>query len=236
MARARGTGRADVSVLVGLLVAVAALALVGPRPRRWSAAGGGGSAGTGVVRSRTGRRTTGSARRERADLADVLLAVAAQVRAGAPPPVAWARALGEEQRVVEPQELEAALRRATGCGAGRRHAALRARVRGAVAGAGVAADTGAPLADVLEDLATAVEADAEQAGDLEAALAGPRATARVLSALPLLGVLVGAAMGARPWAVLTTGGVGTALGVAGAVLLVAGRLWVGALLRRAAVP
>ena len=114
--------------------------------------------------------------------------------------------------------------------------AKRARVRAVVAGSKVAFETGAPFAEVLEDLADAVAADTELEGDLEAALAGPRATARVLSLLPLLGMVVGTAMGAQPWRVLLDGGVGSALAVAGLGLVAAGRAWVAALVRRAVAP
>ncbi|MCC2315450.1 type II secretion system F family protein [Cellulomonas xiejunii] len=175
----------------------------------------------------------GGARGDRTDLAGVLHAVAAQVRAGVPPGAAWAGVLGApvEGQVPGVEAVAAAVD-----GGAPASSAPRARVRAVVAGARVAAETGAPLADVLEHLAEAVAADAEQAGDLEAALAGPRATARVLTSLPVLGLLVGSAMGARPWQVLTDGGLGSALGVTGIALVVAGRVWVGALLRRAGTP
>jgi len=159
--------------------------------------------------------------------------VAAQVRAGVPPGAAWSGVLGTavERQVPDVDMVVAAVHDGARGGS-----ALRARARAVVAGAHVAAETGAPLADVLEHLADAVASDAEQAGELAAALAGPRATARVLTSLPVLGLLVGSAMGARPWQVLTDGGLGSALGVMGVALVVAGRAWVGALLRRAATP
>ncbi|WP_243890579.1 type II secretion system F family protein [Cellulomonas dongxiuzhuiae] len=159
----------------------------------------------------------------------MLHAVAAQVRAGVPPGTAWAGVLGSpvDRQVPELEVVVAAVGGASD---------QRARARAVVAGAHVAAETGAPLADVLEHLADAAAADAEQAGELAAALAGPRATARVLTSLPVLGLLVGSAMGARPWQVLTDGGLGSVLGMTGVALVLAGRAWVGALLRRAAMP
>ncbi|MBF0687048.1 MAG: type II secretion system F family protein [Cellulomonas sp.] len=159
--------------------------------------------------------------------------MAAQVRAGVPPGAAWSGVLGTavDRQVPDVDVVVAAIDDGARAGP-----ALRARARAVVAGAHVAAETGAPLADVLEHLADAVAADAEQAGELAAALAGPRATARVLTSLPVLGLLVGSAMGARPWQVLTDGGLGSALGVTGVALVLAGRAWVGVLLRRAATP
>jgi len=51
--------------------------------------------------------------------------------------------------------------------------------------------------------------------------------------LPVLGLAVGAAIGARPVEVLLAGGAGTVAGVVGCVLTVAGHAWVSVLLRRA---
>lgn len=233
------------TLLVGAAVALAVVTAAGPRGRRVPVRRGQRWGATAWVRD--GRRGR-AARTRDADLAGLLLAVAARLRAGATPQAAWAAALGTagDQRagatvhagaagtlrdVVPPA---AALRAVV---AGRRRGApdhgAAARVHAVVTGARTAAELGAPLADVLEDLAAATAADAEHAGEVTAALAGPRATARVLVLLPGLGLLVGAALGARPWEVLAGGGVGTAAGVLGGLLVLAGRAWVAALLRRA---
>lgn len=84
---------------------------------------------------------------------------------------------------------------------------------------------GVPLAGVLEGTRADVAARRERAGRVEAALAGPRATAAILTALPFLGGLLGTGLGAGPWEVLTGGLLGGALALAGAVLLAAGLLW-----------
>jgi tight adherence protein B len=89
----------------------------------------------------------------------------------------------------------------------------------------LAARTGAPLADVLDRVGGAMARDAEAAGQRTAALAGPRATARVLAWLPASGVLLGFALGADPAAVLLDGGAGTMLLVLGALLTAAGQVW-----------
>ncbi|ADG75661.1 conserved hypothetical protein [Cellulomonas flavigena DSM 20109] len=242
------------SVVVGVLVAVAVVVLPAPaagrlrvvagpgwmtgpgrasvvgRSARSGLAGASGRPGAGRGSSGAPRGAAGGRRRAAPeDLASVLHAVSARVRAGAPPGAAWGAVLG--QTVTGDVPAVEALTAVVGD-----RSATRARARAVVAGAHVAAETGAPLADVLEHLADAVAADAEQAGELESALAGPRATARVLAALPVLGLLVGAGMGARPWDVLTDGGFGSAVAVTGVGLLVAGQVWVQALLRRAAAP
>jgi tight adherence protein B len=60
---------------------------------------------------------------------------------------------------------------------------------------------------------------------LEAGMAGARATAAILAALPVLGVALGELIGADPVAFLTGGGAGGALLVIGVTLLCAGLWW-----------
>ena len=87
-----------------------------------------------------------------------------------------------------------------------------------------AAATGARVADVLERLAVAFAAEDEAATDLEAVAAGPRATAAVLSLLPVVGVALAVAIGAHPFRVLLHTGVGALL-LIGAALLDAVGVW-----------
>ncbi|PRW63408.1 type II secretion system F family protein [Actinopolyspora mortivallis] len=79
-------------------------------------------------------------------------------------------------------------------------------------------------------LLEAVRVDAEQrarlAREVEAKLAGPRATATVLTGLPVLGLLLGQVSGADPLDVLATDPVGQLLLLVGTVLLCAGVLWI----------
>ena len=103
----------------------------------------------------------------------------------------------------------------------------------ALAAARLSDELGAPLAGVLERIASAVAADEEADGERRAALAGPRSTAQVLAWLPLLGVALGALLGADPVAVVLSGGLGTASAVLGAAMLLLGRGWTAALLARA---
>ncbi|WP_309135432.1 type II secretion system F family protein [Cellulomonas sp.] len=237
------------TVLVAVLVALAVLAAAGPGGRPvpapasagWHRGRGGAgtapSAATALVAGR-GPASDGG------DLGALLLAVAARLRAGAGQGEAWRAVLGTAaddagDGAPSPGALLAAtepraerLRRLRP--RRRRDDARRARAHAVVVGTRTAGELGAPLAEVLDDLAAAVAADAEHEGEVSAALAGPRATSRVLVLLPVLGLLVGEALGARPWHVLTSGGVGTACGVLGVLLVLAGRAWVAALLRRAA--
>jgi tight adherence protein B len=68
---------------------------------------------------------------------------------------------------------------------------------------------------------------------VRAELAGPRATAGVLTALPALGVGLGQLMGADPIGVLRGGVLGQALLVVGIGLIALGRVWTEQILRRA---
>ncbi|MFC4616335.1 type II secretion system F family protein [Cellulomonas algicola] len=160
------------------------------------------------------------------DLVGVLHDTAARLRSGAPPGTAWSDVLGRPGIGDVPTAEDV-----VGGGAARRREDV-ARARAVVAAAQLAADLGAPLADVLEGVAGAVAADEEHDADVATALAGPRATARVLLVLPVAGVLLGTLLGADPLGVLTSGGVGTGCALLGAGLLVLGRWWTGRLLAR----
>ncbi|CAM5783873.1 type II secretion system F family protein [Cellulomonas persica] len=130
--------------------------------------------------------------------------------------------------------------RGTGARARRGGVAARERQRlveratAVVVAARTAHELGAPLVGVLERVTESLAADAAERDDLEAALAGPRATARVLGWLPLLGVALGTLLGADPVGVLLGGGLGTTAGLLGVLLLVVGRRWTAHLLASAA--
>ncbi|RZQ61605.1 type II secretion system F family protein [Amycolatopsis suaedae] len=84
---------------------------------------------------------------------------------------------------------------------------------------------GLALADVLDAVRRDVETGARATRGLHAKLAGPRASAAVLCVLPVCGVLLGEAMGARPLAVLAGTGAGQLLLGAGVMLLAGGLCW-----------
>lgn len=86
-------------------------------------------------------------------------------------------------------------------------------------------ETGLELAAVLDRVAGDLRAQQDQRHTVEVALSGPRASALLLSGLPVVGIALGSAMGARPLAVLIGGAGGQALGCAGLLLDVAGLLW-----------
>lgn len=84
---------------------------------------------------------------------------------------------------------------------------------------------GLPMADVLDAARRDAEAGLTFARRMRAKLAGPRASAAVLTALPVLCVLIGQAMGADPLAVLTKSTPGQLLLITGSALLWAGTAW-----------
>lgn len=89
----------------------------------------------------------------------------------------------------------------------------------------VAEASGCPLADVLTRFAVQLEAE-DDAGDArQTALAGPKATVRLLTWLPVFGLGLGMMLGTDPVGVLLANGVGLAALATGGVLTVAGRIW-----------
>jgi tight adherence protein B len=89
----------------------------------------------------------------------------------------------------------------------------------------VAVDQGAGLAAGLDRLEEALRADRDQRADLRAQLAGPRATAVMLACLPVVGLLLGAALGADPLHVLLHTGAGLGCLIVGGVLEGLGMWW-----------
>lgn len=149
-----------------------------------------------------------------ADLIARVTAVAAELRSGAPPPVAWERGLGV--RTVDGLPVLAELVGVT----------RDPRAAGAVlAAARLAEEVGAAPAAMLDRMAAALAEEAESDARRRAAFSGPRATARLLAWLPLVGVVLGLALGARPDQVLLDGRGGTVLLGLAVLLMVVGRRW-----------
>jgi tight adherence protein B len=100
------------------------------------------------------------------------------------------------------------------------------RVAGELAGAWLLATRhGVELAEVVDGLRADVASRRERAVRVDATLAGPRATAMILTALPGFGVLLGSGFGADPLGVLFGGALGGVLCLIGAGFLAAGLLW-----------
>lgn len=154
---------------------------------------------------------------KRVDYAAVLVEVAARLQAGAPTADAWrkswSRVTGADPGEVSVDGVPSALRADRGTVA-----------QVIVTSTSFSALTGAPLKDVLGRTAEAL-IEMEKASDAqEVAFAGPRLSAKVLTFLPLAGVLGASVLGAEPL-VWFTSGLGPALvALLGAALTVAGHV------------
>lgn len=89
----------------------------------------------------------------------------------------------------------------------------------------VADCSGAPLAEVLDRYADGLLAQEEASDAREVALAGPRATSRVLVVLPVAGIGLGVLIGAEPVTVLTQTTIGRWCATLGTALTVLGWWW-----------
>lgn len=99
------------------------------------------------------------------------------------------------------------------------------------AGWQVSERSGAPLGSVLARVEDDLRATRRHARQLDAQLAGPRATGMLLGLLPVLGIGLGVAMGAHPLGVLVDTGAGQLALVGGVCLDAVGVLWTAWLLR-----
>jgi tight adherence protein B len=93
--------------------------------------------------------------------------------------------------------------------------------------------TGAGLAAPVRRLADGLRDVAQVRREVDAQLAAPRATAWLLTGLPLVGVLMGGALGSDPVPLLIGTAWGRALLGTGVLLEVAGLLWVQRIVRSA---
>ncbi|SFY23369.1 type II secretion system F family protein [Streptomyces atratus] len=95
----------------------------------------------------------------------------------------------------------------------------------------VAADGGAGLAAGLDRLAGALRAERRRREELRAQLAGAWSTVAVLALLPVLGLGLGAALGADPLRVLLHTSAGLVCLATGGLLEAAGLYWAGRIVR-----
>ena len=96
--------------------------------------------------------------------------------------------------------------------------------------------TGAPMAELLDQVAHALRSDQSVERTVAAELAGPRATGRVMAALPLCGIGLGYLLGGDPLGFLVGGPFGWACLVLGAILAACGVLWIEWLARQVGRP
>jgi len=197
-----------------------------------------GAAGVPLLRRARRAAETRRAGERRGDAVIALCAaLAGEVLAGRQPGEALQWAARDSGGLGEAQPMVLAAARFGGDVP--RALALAARSPGAEGLLGLAAcwrvavDQGAGLAAGLDRLEAALRAERDQRADLRAQLAGPRATVVMLAGLPVLGLLLGAALGADPLHVLLHTGAGLGCLLVGGVLEGAGAWWALRIVRKA---
>ncbi len=183
-------------------------------------------AGLFVLRQvRTSRRRAASSR-ARADTISALDLLAAELRAGILPGSAI-EALADDAPFLRPAAVAAAhggdVVTALRAASDQPGAAALAELASAWH---VAERAGAPLAHVLDRVASAARDDAEVDREVQAEAAPARATGRLMAILPVLGLSLGAGMGADPVHVLTGTVAGASCLAGGVALACVGIVWV----------
>ncbi|MFC4469027.1 type II secretion system F family protein [Streptomyces xiangluensis] len=197
-----------------------------------------GALGVPLVRR---ARRAGQARRTRERWADAVIALcgtlAGEVRAGRQPGEALLRAARDSGGLGDAQAVVLAAARFGGdVPAALTDAARRPGAEGLLGLAAcwrVAVDRGAGLAAGLDRLEAALRAERDQRAELRAQLAGARSTAVLLAGLPLLGLLLGTALGADPLHVVLHTGAGLGCLLVGGALEGAGLWWALRIVRQA---
>ncbi|MEU9210155.1 type II secretion system F family protein [Streptomyces sp. NPDC048415] len=178
-------------------------------------------------------RRAAEARRERERRGDAVIALcgalAGEVGAGRQPGESLLRAARDSDGLGDAQPVVLAAARFGGDVPGAlTEAARQPGAEGLVGLAAcwrVAVDRGAGLAAGLDRLEGALRAERDQRADLRAQLAGSRSTAWMLAGLPVLGLLLGTALGADPLHVLLHTGPGLGCLLVGGVLEGVGLWW-----------
>lgn len=205
-------------------VAAASAAVRGPG----ASSGSSGSAVSSVwasLRVWLRRRSAGTARR--AAGVELLVAFAAELRAGQPPRAGLERASGSAARSVCPLALGAARLGGDVPAALRRDAVDQGLpvLRLLAALWTVGEGSGAGLAESVDRLAACEASNENVRRELASELAGPKATAKVLAALPIVGLVMGAGLGGDPIGWLLTPPIGPLVLAAGIALECTGLWW-----------
>lgn len=167
----------------------------------------------------------GQASARRAAELEWVESLVAELRAGADPVGALVVSAAAAPRPVVPRALAAARSGGDVAGALATDAASSELLRGVAACWAVAEGSGAGLAAALLSLADSARAAERVRRELHAGLAEPRATAVVLAGLPLLGLVMGTALGADPLAWLLGTVAGRSVLALGVLLEVVGAWW-----------
>jgi tight adherence protein B len=160
---------------------------------------------------------------DRAAIATAIAALADEYAAGAGLGAAFRSAAPAAGRFA-PALVEAAV--LAGLGAEPQQALSREPMLAPLAvGCALSARSGASMTALLAGVRADLMADRDTRAAVRAAVAGPRASALLLAGLPVLGLLMGAALGADPARVLLRTPAGAGVLTAGVVLDLLGLVW-----------
>ncbi|MEX1078487.1 MAG: type II secretion system F family protein [Homoserinimonas sp.] len=185
-------------------------------------------------------RSTAGSPADQEEVASLVQRLAVLLAAGVAPPSAWGYLVPDDGQAVPSTlvEVVSAIRNHTAADDAILNAVggspESAGWRGLAAAWGVASAAGAPLAPTLAELAASLRDLAETGREVQVALAAPIATARMVMALPAVGVLFGLALGFDTLGTLFGTPAGLVCLAAGVGLMVAARFWNKRLVRSAA--
>ncbi|MEB3048437.1 type II secretion system F family protein [Mycolicibacter sp. MYC123] len=223
--RSAGGGRAVLVMLAGCGVLAAAVCLPGS-----TCVAAAVLAVTTALRYR--RRIRERRARAESDALEAALDIlVAELRVGAHPVRAFAVAAAETGHAAVAAGLHGVVARArlgadvaTGLRYAAGSSALPANWERLAVYWGLAGDHGLAVATLMQAAQRDITARQRFSARADAGMAGARASATILGCLPVLGVLLGQLVGARPLAFLL-GGSGGVLAVVGVSLVCAGMLW-----------
>jgi tight adherence protein B len=167
------------------------------------------------------RSTNRSATRLHTEALDAVACLAADLRAGLPPVVAMSATLERLGTASVASSMPKA-------GVSRARDSVLNRLW---VGWRLAESTGAPLADILDLAVEDLRAEQRHRAQSMAQLAGTRATAMILAALPLVGIGLGYAIGGDPMRILLHTPVGALCSCGALLLQVVGLVWTNRLVR-----
>lgn len=181
------------------------------------------------IRDRVG--STARLRARRLQAAELCLALAAELSTGQAPEPALRRAAGPDP--ICPTALAAAGMGGDVAEGLRVDGGLLASetLRALAAVWEVSQGSGSGLASAADGLGRAALERERIRRELSAEMAGPRATAQVLAALPVVGLLLGSGLGGSPVTWLIASPIGLGVLTVGVILEVLGVLWVRAMVR-----
>jgi tight adherence protein B len=191
-----------------------------PAHVRWRASGC-----VALLRIRLGPAARRRQAAERLRVIHAVAALAAELSAGQPPLAAITRAGGDPP--IWPHARGAALGGADVASALDLDAQTQPLLAQVAACWRAGAESGAGLAASVTRIAESARAAEDVRVDLEGQLAGPRATARLLALLPVLGLGFGMMLGGDPLTWLLTSTIGRLCLAGGVLLTVAGTWWTG---------